>query len=554
MKTGYSIIRLFLTLAIVAVCISAPAAAVTSAQDSCPEPKGILTISFEGNTTWVRNFGPFASGSLYPTFYGIYEPLFIYNYIRGEMVPWLGTEYSWSDDNLSLSIMTREGVSWSDGEPFTANDVAYTFNLLNTLFGSVGMWSYLTKVEAVSDTQVDFSFNRVYTPAIYDIGGQIIVPEHIWKDVEDPLTFTNPDPVATGPFTEIAEFKDQVYEIHRNPNYWQPCKPYIQGIRLPAYASNDAAVLATVNGDNDWGNQFIPDIETTFVAKDPENNHYWFPPTVVVPLYVNTTRKPFDDPNVRKALSMAINRAQVVAIGMNGYANAVDGTGLSDVYQAWKDPELVNAEWVTYDPDKANALLDEAGYPRGTDGIRTMPDGTPMRFEIIAVPASTDMVASSQIMTTNFKDIGLDVTLATFEGPTWYDKLSRGEFDMSMAWTNGGATPFEYYRGLMSTSTVQPVGTSAGENWGRFGDPTATDLVEAFAATSDEQEHRRIITELQHRFAELVPTLPLYSGPAWMEYSTRRFVGWPNADDPYAVGQPSANERLIVLTTVRPKE
>ena len=188
--------------------------------------------------TWTRNFNPFVSDNRFPTANGVYEPSMIYNTIKGELLPWLATKYEWSSDNKKLTLTYRTDVKWSDGQPFTAKDVAYTFNLQKANKGLVGggqnAWAYLDSVAASSDTAVDFTFKEVYTVGLYDIVGQNIVPEHVWKDVGDPVTFTNENPVGTGPFTEVKNFQNQIYEVHKNPNYWQPEKQKIAGIWVNA--------------------------------------------------------------------------------------------------------------------------------------------------------------------------------------------------------------------------------------------------------------------------------------------------------------------------------
>ena len=126
-------------------------------------------------------------------------------------------------------------------------------------------------------TTIVITFKQVFTPALYDVGEQMIVPEHIWKDVEDPITFLNENPVGTGPFTGVGAFQPQYYEVLKNPNYWQEGKPYIDGFRAPLYPNNDSANLALVGGEIDQASNFVPDIENTYVAKDPEHFHYWFP-------------------------------------------------------------------------------------------------------------------------------------------------------------------------------------------------------------------------------------------------------------------------------------
>ena len=277
----------------------------------------LVSVSTEAQQTWLRNFNPLLNeGSVrWPTHCGVYEPLLVYNVINGETLPWLATKWEFSADAKTLTFTIREGVKWSDGTPLTAKDVAFTFNLMKektALTGGAGgaravLDGYVTKIEAPDDTTAVFTFSEAFTPGLWDIGESMIVPEHIWKDVEDPVTFTNENPVGSGPFTEIGKFEAQYYEVLANPNYWQEGKPYIKGFRFPALPDNETANLATVNGEIDWASNFIPDIENAYVSKDPEHNHYWFPATGdEVMLYVNCTKAPFDDVNVRKAFSMAL--------------------------------------------------------------------------------------------------------------------------------------------------------------------------------------------------------------------------------------------------------
>jgi peptide/nickel transport system substrate-binding protein len=150
----------------------------------------------------------------------------------------------------------------------------------------------------------------VFIPGFYYIAQQALVPEHIWKDVRDPVSWANPDPVATGPFTEVTSFETQSYQVARNPHYWQlPDRPRVEAIRFLAFPGNEQAAFALVSGELDWAGSFVPAIDRIFAAEDREHHHYWFPPIDGgVLLYANTTRAPYDDVRVRKALSMAIDR------------------------------------------------------------------------------------------------------------------------------------------------------------------------------------------------------------------------------------------------------
>jgi peptide/nickel transport system substrate-binding protein len=542
---------------------SAPAAANTSAP-AVDASKAYLTINFEQVSTWVRNFNPFSANRLGSTNTAIYEPMMIYNKSTGELVPWLATAFKWSDDNLSLTFTLRPNVKFSDGQPLTAKDVVYTFDLLKnntalTGFASSVLGDYIDSFTAPDDATVVFKFKTVHTPALYDIANQTIVPEHIWKDVKDPLTWTNDNPVATGPFTQVAKFETQIYVLEKNPNYWQEGKPAFQGIRYPAYPDNDAANLALVNGDLDWTGNFVPDIETTFVAKNKDNNHYFIVGGDGIALMINTALKPFDEPAVRKALSMGIDRDMVVKTAMYNYIPAADATGLGQTYKVWKDKAAIDAgaDYMKFDTAKANKALDDAGLKRGTDGIRLDKDGKPMVYDFIVPSGWTDWISAAQIICQNMKDLGITLNLSTPEETTWTDSVTKGDFKWSIVYSSGGPTPYNFYRGQMSSVTVRPVGENASENWGRYVSKDADKLLDEFAVTSDPAKQKEIMNKLEMVFVNETPVLPLFPGPDWYEFSTARFTGFPDKDNNYAPGIPYAdnpyNATLIILTTLKPK-
>jgi peptide/nickel transport system substrate-binding protein len=537
--------------------------AALAAQEASPSAGGtvsdqLLTASDEQTSTWTRNFNPLlpqGSSNRWPTINGIYEPLFIYTRIKAESVPWLATKWAFNDDNTVITFTTREGVSWSDGEPFSAKDVAYTFNLFlenDAIPGNGGqvVAPFLSKVEATDDKTVVFTFKEPYTIGLYDIGGQMIVPEHIFSKEDDLVTFTNENPVGTGPFTNVARFEAQVWELHRNDNYWQEGKPYFQGFQIPAYPSNDAINLATINGENDWAANFIPDIEKTYIAEDPDHFHYWFPSTGDdVMLYLNTTVAPFDNVDVRKAISMAINRDQIVQIAMYDYTHPADTTGLSDAYEAAKDKDAASAGWTEYDVDKANEMLDAAGLKKDGDTRKTA-DGKAMEYELNVVSGWSDWVQSCEIMAQNLKDIGIKVTVKPYEQATWQTNVQNGDFTMSIGWSSGGATVYNFYRGAMSSTTWHEIGESSAENWHRFKSEEVDKLLADFASTSDPDEQRAIGVEMQKLFADNAPCIPLFPGPQWGEYNTTRFEGFPDKDNPYALLSTYSAERLLVMTTL----
>jgi peptide/nickel transport system substrate-binding protein len=527
---------------------------------SAPPPRaGVLSVSVEQHSAWVRNFNPLlVNNTRWPARAGIYEPLYIWNTITGAWVPWLATSYAWSSDHLRLRFALREGVTWSDGAPFVAGDVAFTFALLRkqrALDGN-GVWSFLADVRAVDDHTVELAFARPYVPGFTDVAQQPIVPEHIWRDVADPLRFTNPDPIGTGPFTELRVFRNQVYELGRNPHYWQPGKPAVSALRMVAYPSNDQANLALVEDEVDWAGNFVPAVERTFVAPDRQHHGYWFPSVgAMVFLYPNAQRAPLGDVRVRRALSLALDRRRLVDVALYGYARPAGGDGLSDAYAAWRDRSPATEAWVRHDPAAANRLLDDAGLRRGPDGVRRGPDGRRLALELEVVSGWSDWVRAGQMVARDLAAVGLDVKLRTYEFSAWFTRLQTGEFQLSIGWSLEGPSPFYLYRALLSSHAVQPLGQASDQNWHRFGDARADELLAELESTDDDARAHELMAALTARFVATAPAVPLFPNPLWGAYSTRRFTGFPDGEHPYAKLSPHSDpERLLVLTSLAPRE
>lgn len=522
--------------------------------------KGYLTCNNEQQATYIQNFNPLgpAGGSVrWLAQFGIYEQLFVFNTIKNEPQPWLATSWGFNEDNTVLTVKLREGVQWNDGEDFTADDVVFTWKLVQgneSLAGNGARTAlrYVDDIVKVDDYTVQFLYHTVNTISVYEVGGQVIVPEHIWKDVEDPVTFANEEPVGTGPWM-LDRFESQIYELKANPNYWQEGRPYIAGLRMPAFPSNDSIHLAWLNGEIDWGGNFIPDIEAVYVAKDPEHFGYFFPSTgATVALYMNTEVAPFDDPNVRKAVSMAIDREQICDIAMYGYTHPADTTGLSDAFESIKDAEAASAGWTDYNVEEANRLLDEAGLEWDGDW-RVGPDGNPLSFELNVVSGWSDWVQSCELMAGHLREVGIEAILTPYDYTPWLERLNEGNFTMTIGWGFQGPTPLNHFRALMSSESYYPIGDNrAGENWIRFKDDEIDRLIGEVVATPDVEEQNALFVEMQKRFAELAPCAPLFPGPAWGEYNTMRFEGFPNEDDPYSELSPWEQELAIILTTVYP--
>ena len=526
---------------------------------------GTLTIaSGEHSADYTqKDFNPFRrSLSTVPHF--IYEPLVIYNVMAGgEMIPRLATELTYAEDLQSVTYTLRNEVTWSDGESFDADDVIFTYQLIKNFpeLDRLGLWANtLDDVVKMDSHAVRFELKAPDVTAQWLIADQVIVPEHQWARVDDPVAFTNPNPVGTGPFTEITLFTPEVYEQCRNPYYWEPDKPYIDCLRMPRFKSNDELLAALIAGDVDWAGHFIPSIEDTFVRHNPKNYHYWFPPNNNICLFLNTPKAPFSDITLRRALSMAIDRDTLVEIATYGYATVSRyPTGLGEIYKDWYTPE-VNAsvgKLGTYAPLAAQNLLDQAGYvDKDGDGFREQPEGSALHIKIAVIQGWTDWETAARMIVEYFKEVGIESSIEVSEYSPWFKNLQAGHYDTAIGWSEVYQSPWRTYYDLLSSSLMQE--QAEGNSWSRWSSRKTDDLLAAYVKTKDPVEQRNIIGELQQIVAENVPFIPLFSNPSWYEYNNSRFIGWATADNPFVrpMNYREVPERLlhVLNLSLRPVE
>ena len=521
-----------------------------------PTPKigGSLTIVNETGALWQCDFNPFNASVTGQSFGILYEPLFYDNLLNDTRKPWLASGYSWSTDRKTLTFTIRPGVKWSDGQAFSAADVVFTFNLLkqHPELDLQSDWLVLSSVTQEGADKVVMTFNQPAMPSFYQIASQTaIVPQHIWSTYSNPATQVVKGPIGTGPFT-MSQCTDQNIKFSRNPSYWQKGLPYLETVNYPAFVDNDQANLFLATGQAQWGGQFIPNIDTNFVAKDPTHNKYWFPPIDNVNIWFNVQRSPLNNKLVRQAFAYAIDRGSVSKKGEYGYEPAGNQTGvLSPTFDSWIDQGQAAKYGYKFDLAKAASLLQQAGYMKGSDGIYQDSSGKKLSFSIINIAGYTDWVASVQVIQDNLKQAGIDLKAQNLDSSAYFARLFTGNFDLAYGSVNTAPGPTPYYelRNTLHSANTAALGAIATGDYGRYSNPAADALFDQFAATADPATQHELIKQVEAIMLEDVPVIPVTEGVAWSEYSTKDFAGWPTPQDPYAAPAPwNLPDWEVVLT------
>lgn len=549
--------------ALLASALVLPGATVATAQD---DGRAILTAVPQQLTAWVENYNPYNTTTVLPTVLDfMYEPLVVFNAMHGGTPEYrLAESFEYSDDLLSLTFTLRDGLTWSDGEPLTADDVIFTFNLVqqNPALDVHAVWPKLTGVEKVDDRTVTLNFTEVDAALIYQIVQVYIVPEHVWADVADPVTFTNPNPVGSGPLTEIERFTPQEYIQCRNPNYWDAESLHVDCMRMPQLANNDQVLTAAANGELDWFGSFLPDIERTYVGTDPDHHGYWFPAGSPVFFSLNLDaedaglNEAFNDVAFRRAFSMAMDRQAMVDIAGYGYPTVNDyPSGLGRAYHSWNNPEAEAeyGQYTEFDIDGARALLEEAGYSDANgDGFIDTPGGAPIAFNIIVPNGWTDWVNTVQLAVEGLNELGINATMQTPESPAWTDQLLSGDYEAAINSVTTGVTPHYFFDQALHS---RHIGQSRFQS-SRYVNAALDTALDSFNATTDEAVQTDVMNQIQMLIAEDMPLVWVFNNPLWYEYNTARFTGFYNADNPAArpVVYAGVPERLLHLLNLRPVE
>ena len=369
-----------------------------------------------------------------------------------DYIPSLAKDWTQSPDGLTVTFHTVPAVKWSDGQPLTADDVAFTFNMIKQYAkGPTSAWAgsvkFLTSIEATDPNTIVATYERPSATALFDLGLTPILPPQVWQkyatgDGKGLKTFPNvPEGdkplVGGGPFVMTEYRKNDIALFEQNPN-WYGTPPHIDGFGLQYYDSQDAMVTALKTGQIDAIEATPPtSVET---LKSAGMHVYQGLGLVLRDFIINldpskTEHRELLNPQVREAMEYAIDRNSIVQTAWLGYA--VPGTSVVPDGNAtggvkWHDP---NAVPISFDLAKANQILDSLGYVKASNGIRVA-DGNPMSYTVIFPHAESGTGDRAfQIIQQDFKQIGIQLTQKRLDdNAAWKAMYDHGDyiFDLAM--------------------------------------------------------------------------------------------------------------------------
>lgn len=559
--------------------------AICGAQAIKSVPRNRTFISVGGGGEALLEFTNY--GSWNPYFLGhiaasgahfCWEPLFMYSWMADEEIPWLAESYHYNTDFTELSIKIRAGVEWSDGVPFTARDVAYTLNMLKAnapaLRYSTDMEKWVKDAQTIDELTVKitlnipnprFMFNYFMSHA--DLGIWI-VPEHIWKD-QDPKLFANYDPakgwpVVTGPYRLALPAADRIVWDLRE-DWWaaktgfQPLPKVERVIFLPAFDETKHAEMMIVN-DVDVslclapGNMLKvleknPNISTFSGDRPPLGYKDWWPTA----LGFNNMQPPFDDPEIRWAISYAINRDDVETYGLEGMGTATkvtfpEFTGLLPYIDSIEDL-LEEYDTNEFNLEKSAEIMTRKGYVKDKDGFWVGSDGKRLKIMITSFPVLEGICPP---VVGNLRTAGFD---ASFDLPV--DFFSRMSLGTAEAFIFGHAASVRdpyMCLDLYHSRFALPIGEVTFPCY-RWANPEFDKIVDEMATIAyDDPKMFTLFHQAMEIWLKELPDIPLVSFYHRNPINYTYWTGWPSEDDPYINDANWHKTLLLMLVKLQPTQ
>lgn len=493
----------------------------------------ILQVYRGASGQFVENYNPLSPTALGDVNGMIYERLFFFDNLAPldtPPTPELGKTYKFDSTGKVLTVTLQEGVKWSDGQPFTAKDVAYTFNTIRKN-PSLNTTGNAPKATADGDTSVTLTFDSPGFADAPTLLGSPIVPEHIFSKMKDVTTDINKNPVGTGPM-KLDTFTNQSYLFTKSDTFRAADQVAVPGLRYFSLSGNEAATNKLIAGQLDWAGIFIPDVDK--ILKPFPNLHAQPTTNQQVVLTTCSSAKlgctgPQTSPAVRQAIAAAIDRAQVNQLAYYGRGVAISPTfALPDRDKNFIDPRFP-VEPMTPDVAKAKSLLEADGWSLGADGIYAK-NGKKLSMTVIVTSGYTDYIAALDIMKQQLAKAGIEIKPQQQANAEIISARGLGKFQVAIDGLFQGPVgdPYYIYKGDFDSKNAQPVGKSGNPygNVAKFSNPEVDAAIKTAGATRDAAEKAKQYKVIQALIVPDLPYIPVINNQGFSEYSEANYTGF----------------------------
>jgi len=493
--------------------------------------QGTLNIAVLGT---VDTLNPFlATTGAERTVVGwIYEALA--QVVPGGQEPFLAKSWEVIPPQNKIIFHLRQGVKWHDGVELTAEDVAFTFNYVRQKH--LPMWmvmAFVAGAEAVDTYTVVVNLTK-FTPMVVSLVAPAIpiIPKHIWENVDNPMAYPNTDAaIGSGPF-KLAEFAAGQYVRLVNTGFYWRGVPKLDGLVFHMVTSDTVGVLGFLRGDFDYLNWNISPMlaEQITLAPDryPHVNLYRSPGTTVATLLPNVREAPFDSLEFRRAVSLAIDREDMLTRLLRGFGQIASLGLMTPRTGEWFNSEV---GYPRYDPEEAARILDGLGYvDTDGDGVREMPNGSPLSFSIVC-PSDKTSVEATALISHYLSQVGIKVTIEPLSPEALDLTLKRAEFTLAFQTMAAFMAVDMYYYYFHSSKGEIKDGQVSGFNRGGFSD-AELDQTLSRLLMAQGADKLALCHQVQSLLAQKLPRIPLYLPDNLEVYRDDRLTGWaPNPQD-----------------------
>ena len=441
----------------------------------------------------------------------IFETLIEYDEDTFEYRALLAESFGISEDGLQIDFILRDDIYFSDGESVTADDVIFSYEtVINPSIDALHYANYLQDVdhiERISDRHVRFIMKRVYFKSLGICGSIEILPEHIYK-FDDPEEFNKriSDPVGSGPYVFEKWDVGNELVLRKNPNYWGKM-PNVEKIVFK-FITNDVAALQSLKaGQVDFmfrvnPDQFYEMSQDEDFLKKFHCLSYWHPGVGYFWIGWNQDRPFFKDKRVRLAMTHIIDREKILKHILKN-PKAMIPTGNFYIHGPQYDSSI--EPW-PYDPEKAKALLDEAGWKdTNGNGIRDK-DGVEFVFNYTIVSGTYLHEQIAKLVKDAAAQVGIEVVLDPYEWSVFINRVQDRKFDaVSMAWGGGLAgDPYQVWH----SSQIE-----GGSNYVGFNVPEADKIIEEARRTIDDEKRNKLFHQFHRILHDEQPYTFIYTRP-----------------------------------------